>query len=73
MQTCLFNGHSDNVAAYCRHHSCGLTVKQIKHKNCLGKECWYLVKNEDHDWWRQREQTKQKRKERKATLSQYAQ
>ena len=65
MKTCLFNTHSDNVAAYCTHHSCNLTVKQIKCKNCLQKQCWYLRKNEQHDWWRQREVIKNKRKERK--------
>jgi hypothetical protein len=69
MKTCLFNTNSDNVAGWCQHHNCALTVKQIKCKNCLGKQCWYLRKNETHDWWRQREIIKQKRKERKATLS----
>lgn len=65
MKTCLYNTQSDNVAAYCRHHNCSMTVKQIKCKNCLQKQCWYLVKNEEHDWWRQREVTKQNRKKRK--------
>lgn len=65
MKTCLYNTQSNNVAAYCRHHNCSMTVKQIKCKNCLQKQCWYLVKNEEHDWWRQREVTKQNRKKRK--------
>lgn len=53
---------------YCRHHSCYLTVKQMKGHECLKKQCNYLVKNPEHDVWRQREQVKQKRKERKSTL-----
>lgn len=65
MKTCLYNTQSDNIAGYCRHHRCSMTPKQIKGKNCLGKQCYYLIKNEEHDWWRQREAVKQKRKERK--------
>ena len=65
MKTCLFNTQSDNIAGYCKLHHCNLTVKQIKHKECLGKQCWHLKKNENHDWWRQREVIKQKRKENK--------
>ena len=71
MTTCLFNTSSDNVAAYCKHHHCGMTVKQMKAKNCLGKQCHYLVKNEEHQYWRQREITKQKRKDIKKAIDAY--
>ena len=71
MKECLFNTQSDNVAAYCRYHNCSMTVKQMKCKNCLQKECFHLVKNEDHQYWRQRENTKQKRKDRKQKISDY--
>ena len=71
MKTCLFNTYSDNVAAYCRHHRCGMTVKQVKCKNCLGKQCYYLQKNEDHPYWRQREAIKQKRQGRKQAMNAY--
>lgn len=67
MKTCLFNTQSDNIAGYCKLHKCNLTVKQIKCKECLGKQCWHLQKNENHDWWRQREAIKQKRKNKKET------
>lgn len=60
------------ACAFCRHHSCYLTVKQVKQHNCLGKQCYYLHKNENHDWWRQRSVAKQKRKERKERYVQYA-
>jgi hypothetical protein len=72
MKTCLNHTHSDNVAGYCKLHKCGLTVKQIKCRNCLGKACWHLEKNEEHAWWRQREVAKQKRKERKEIINGWA-
>lgn len=72
MENCLFNTCSDNVAAWCRYHNyCGMTVKQMKCKNCLGKQCHYLVKNEKHDYWRQREAMKQKRRDRKKAIDDY--
>lgn len=69
MATCLYGTCSNNVAGYCKYHHCAMTVKQIKNKNCLGKNCWYLKKNEQHDWWRQREVMKQKRKNKKQALN----
>lgn len=71
METCLFNTCSDNIAAYCKLHRCSMTVKQMKCKNCLGKNCWHLQKNEQHDYWRQREAVKQKRKARKQAINEY--
>ena len=68
---CLFNTRSDNVVAYCKHHHCYMTVKQMKCKGCLGKQCWYLQKNEQHDYWRQRNVTKQRRKDRKNNINAY--
>ena len=56
------------ACAYCQHHHCRLTVKQIRQHECLKKQCNYLKKNETHDWWRQREVTKQRRKDRKESL-----
>ena len=48
-----------------------MTVKQMKQKECLQKQCWHLVKNEEHQYWRQREVMKQKRKARKARINEY--
>lgn len=69
MKTCLFNTQSDNCCAYCKLHKCGITVKQMRCKECLQKQCWYLQKNEEHQYWKQREATKQKRKARKMALN----
>lgn len=71
MKECLFNSCSDNCCAYCQLHRCSMTVKQMKAKNCLQKQCWHLEKNENHQYWRQRENVKQKRKERKLAINAY--
>jgi len=71
MKECLFHSESNNVAAFCRYHDCSMTVKQMRCKNCLQKECRHLVKNEEHQYWRQRELTKQKRKNRKQMIDNY--
>lgn len=70
---CLYNTHSNNVAGYCHNpkHPYAMTVRQITCKNCLGKRCEYLEKNEEHQWWHQREVMKQKRKKRKEDLNNY--
>ena len=70
---CLYNTHSDNVVAYCRNpkHPYAMTVKQMRCKNCLGKQCRHLEKREEHDHWRQREVIKQKRKDRKKAINEY--
>lgn len=62
---CMYGAESDNVCAYCKRHRKWMTVKQVKKKECLKKNCWYLVKYEDHDWWKQRKVMKEKRKARK--------
>jgi hypothetical protein len=48
-----------------------MTVKQMKTKNCLQKECKHLQKNDTHQYWRQRELTKQKRNARKQMMNNY--
>lgn len=60
----LYGTCSENCAGYCHLHGTGLTVKQIRNKDCLAKNCWHLEKKE-HEWWSQRERTKAKRKSRK--------
>ena len=71
MKQCLFNTCSDNCCAYCKLHHGHMTVKQMKAKECLKKRCWHLVKHEEHQYWRQRETIKQKKKSRKNMLNTY--
>lgn len=58
----LYNTMSDNIAGQCRLKHCALTVKQIKTKECLRKNCHHFVKNENHEWWAQRDRAKEKKK-----------
>ena len=71
MEKTLYNGYSDNCCAYCKLHNCGMTAKQMKQKECLRKQCWHLVKNKNHQYWRQREAIKQKRNNRKTAITHY--
>jgi hypothetical protein len=48
-----------------------MTPKQMECKNCLGKQCKHLKKNEEHPIWHQRAVKKQKRKQRKIRLNNY--
>ena len=59
----------NRACGYCRHHHKYLTVKQVRQHECLQKQCWHLQKNEQHDWWRQREVIKQRRKDRKISYN----
>ena len=62
--TTLHNTVARSPCAYCRQKCVSLTWKQVKSKQCLKKECWYLVKY-DHEVWRQRELQKERKKANK--------
>ena len=40
----------ENACAFCSLHNCYLSVKQIKKRNCVHKDCKHLQK-EDHPFW----------------------
>lgn len=61
----LYGSESNNVCAYCKRKGCYMTVKQMRKKECLKKNCNHLDKNEDHEWWKQREISKQKKKQKR--------
>lgn len=73
MKKCLYNTHSNNISAYCHNpvHPYAMTPRQMECKNCLGKQCEYFEKEENHPIWRQKEAKKQKRKQRKERLNNY--
>ena len=60
---------------WCNHnkHRGKLSVKQMKQHKCLSKNCMFFAKNERHNYWKQRDQIKQNKKEekRKARLLEY--
>ena len=58
----------NKAVGYCYHHKAALTVKTLKGHNCLGKQCNSLKKYEEHDFWRQHEQKKQRRKAKKLEM-----
>lgn len=62
MKECLFGSYSNNVAGYCTFHCKHVTVKQIRTKECLRKQCHHLMKNEEHQYWTQRAIEKQRKK-----------
>lgn len=51
--------------AYCKRHHCYITTTQVKQKDCLKKQCYHLEKK-DHEFWRQRELTKARRKAKRS-------
>lgn len=65
MRKTLNETYAKNPCAYCRKHKCCLTVKQVKGRECLKKQCWYFVKYPEHEWWKQRELLKAKKKANK--------
>lgn len=69
MEKCLFNSESNNCCGYCKYHRANLTVRQMRTKECLQKQCRHLVKNENHSYWKQREVMKAKRKARKEMIN----
>ena len=65
-ETLYSNNESARCAAFCKKHNCYMTVRQIRNRNCLGKQCYHLEKDLTFPYWKQREVMKQRRKERKA-------
>ena len=55
----------NKAVGYCHHHKAALTVKTLKCHECLKKQCDALKKYEEHDFWRQHEQKRERRKARK--------
>jgi hypothetical protein len=50
----------------CHYHKTAMTVKTLKQHGCLcknGRHCDALQKYEEHDYWRQRAQKKEQKKQ----------
>ena len=58
-------GGSKNPVGWCCLHRFTLSVKQMKRKRCLVKDCRHFRKKKEHDYWKAKERAKQSRKERK--------
>lgn len=59
----------NRAVGYCHFHKAALTVKTMKCKECLKKQCDAFKKYEEHDFWRQHEQKKALRKTRKQMIA----
>lgn len=59
--TTLNNTVAKSPCAYCRKKGVSLTYKQLKGKQCLKKNCHYLVKY-NHEVWRQRDLKRDRKK-----------
>lgn len=55
----------NKAVGYCHYHKAALTVKTMKCHECLKKQCDALKKYEEHDFWRQHEQKKERRRAKK--------
>jgi len=67
----LYGGQSpiNHCCGYCKLKGKYLTVKQMKRKECLGKQCNALAKLEVHPYWKKRDIKLQGKKSKK--LEQY--
>jgi hypothetical protein len=54
LEKTIYGGKPKNPVAYCELHNGSLTVKEMKKKGCLGKQCHHLRKNKQHEYWNQR-------------------
>ena len=64
---CLYNTESYfcRCVGYCTFHQAYLTAKQLKTKNCLGKQCDALIRQTSHPFWLERSLLKMDKKLKK--------
>ena len=65
----LYAGHPKNPPAFCKYHNCFLTPAEMKRHECLKKQCPNMIRFEQHDFWRQREEKKQQKKASRAAFA----
>ena len=64
-RACTLGGPREKVIGYCHLHKCRITVRQMKARQCLQKQCGRLQRYEEHPYWVQRAKQKAEKKERK--------
>ena len=62
----------NRAVGYCHFHKAALTVKTMKCHECLKKQCDALERYGEHDFWRQHEQKKERRKARRQMIANVA-
>lgn len=58
----------NRAVGYCCYHRAALTVRTMKGHECLKKQCNAFMRYEQHDFWRQHEQKKERRKVRRQMI-----
>lgn len=61
----FYGGHTDAPVGYCYYHRKHLTVRQLKKRDCLARQCPSLKQCREHPYWEQREQKKTCRTQRR--------
>ena len=66
MQQTLYGtmARTSQLVGFCYRHHAGITVRQLKRKRCLAKQCNALKRYENHPYWQQRLAAKEKKKRR---------
>jgi hypothetical protein len=62
----------NRTVGMCKYHKTAMTVKTMKQHGCLckhGRQCDAFQKCEEHDFWRQHEQKKALKKEKRQMLA----
>jgi hypothetical protein len=55
----------ENACGYCHLHRVTLSVKQLRGRECLRKQCRHLVPWKQHPYWEQRAREKERKEQRK--------
>ncbi|MCQ2576694.1 MAG: hypothetical protein MJ162_08100, partial [Treponema sp.] len=68
---CLYSTETyfSRCVGFCSFHNAYLTTKQLKTKNCLGKNCNALIRQNGHPFWIERSLHKVNRKSRKEEVT----
>ena len=68
-KSCLLGGKPENCVGYCHYHKCTVTLRQMKNRKCLLKQCPRLQRYENHPYWKQRERAKEAKRKRKEAMT----
>ena len=55
----------NRAVGYCHYHKATLSVRALRRHECLKKQCRKLERYEEHDFWRQQAQKRERRRAKK--------
>lgn len=56
----------EKAIGYCKRHGCHLTCNTLKRHECLRKQCYFLNKHEEHEYWKQRAEKRAMKKAKRS-------